>query len=166
MLQGLIGLPPLAAMFNSNGTAYAAQQREIPTRFVLWFNGNGITEKYWIPADTGPDYVPCSHALPRAARSFLQASPARHHRARQSRRPAPRSRQRPSPLHERLLMSGTQFTGRGAGGPSIDQVIAGKVGGDTRFRSLQLGVSQESFGESIQRNMTWAEALTARCLPK
>ena len=54
------------------------------------------------------------------------------------------------------LMTGTQFTGRGAGGASIDQVIAGKVGRQTRFRSLQLGVSQESFGESIQRTMTWA----------
>ena len=53
-------------------------------------------------------------------------------------------------------MTGTQFTGRGAGGPSIDQAIAAKIGGDSRFRSLQIGVSQESFGESMQRNMSWA----------
>ncbi len=33
----------------------------IPKRFVLWFNGNGITERYWIPSRTGPDYdiSPC-----------------------------------------------------------------------------------------------------------
>ena len=54
------------------------------------------------------------------------------------------------------LMSGEAFTGRGAGGPSIDQVIAQKIGNDSRFRSLQIGVCQESFGESIQRNMSWA----------
>jgi len=36
-----IGLPPLQAMFNSHGTAYAAET-SIPSRFVLWFNGNGI----------------------------------------------------------------------------------------------------------------------------
>src|SRR6185312_11229797 len=54
------------------------------------------------------------------------------------------------------LMSGTQFTGRGAGGPSFDQMLAEKLGGEARFRSLQLGVSQESFGESIQRNLSWA----------
>jgi hypothetical protein len=54
------------------------------------------------------------------------------------------------------LMSGQAFTGRGAGGASIDQVIAGSVGNDSRFRSLQIGVCQESFGESIQRNMSWA----------
>src|SRR6185312_16329936 len=43
-----------------------------------------------------------------------------------------------------------------AGGPSFDQMLAEKLGGESRFRSLQLGVSQESFGESIQRNMSWA----------
>ena len=52
---GSIGLPPLAAMFNSTGTAYAAGA-PVETRFVLWFNGNGIPEKYWIPAETGAGY--------------------------------------------------------------------------------------------------------------
>src|SRR3954452_20619065 len=50
----------------------------------------------------------------------------------------------------------TPFTGHGAGGPSIDQAIAAKIGRDSRFSSIQIGVSQESFGESIQRNMSWA----------
>ena len=35
-------------------------------------------------------------------------------------------------------------------------MIAAKIGTESRFRSLQIGVSQESFGESIQRNMSWA----------
>jgi len=35
-------------------------------------------------------------------------------------------------------------------------VIATRIGGETRFRSLQIGVSQESFGESIQRNLSWS----------
>ena len=55
------------------------------------------------------------------------------------------------------VVSCEPFTGRGAGGPSLDQVIAGKIGRDSRFASLQVGVSQESFGESIQRNMSWAD---------
>jgi hypothetical protein len=54
------------------------------------------------------------------------------------------------------LMTGTMFTGRGPSGPSVDQVIAAKIGGDSRFRSLQIGVAQESFGESMQRNMSWS----------
>src|SRR5262245_31317182 len=62
-----VGLPPLAAMFNSNGTAYAATPAATPAgsavqpRFVFWFNGNGIPERYWIPRELGPDYelTPC-----------------------------------------------------------------------------------------------------------
>jgi hypothetical protein len=54
------------------------------------------------------------------------------------------------------LMSGTSFTGRGSGGPSVDQVIAARIGKESRFRSLEIGVCQESFGESVQRNMSWA----------
>ena len=55
------------------------------------------------------------------------------------------------------LMTCRQFSGRGSTGASIDQVIASKIGNDSRFRSLQIGACQESFGESIQRNMSWAE---------
>jgi hypothetical protein len=40
---------------------------------------------------------------------------------------------------------------------SFDQVVARKIGGDSRFRSLQLGVCQESFGEAIQNNLSWAD---------
>ncbi len=74
-LQGLtltgtavqIGLPPLVSMFNSTGTAYAAEgaAKPIESRFVFWFNGNGIPERYWIPGETGPDFhlSPCLSPL-------------------------------------------------------------------------------------------------------
>src|SRR5262245_6328110 len=65
----LVGLPPLVSMVNSRGTAYAAGtsaagkaiEKPIESRFVLWFNGNGIPERYWIPSTTGRDYrmTPC-----------------------------------------------------------------------------------------------------------
>src|ERR1035441_1254620 len=149
-------------MFNSNGTAYGASsdatrnvsaregtQKEIPTRFILWFNGNGITEKYWIPQDTGPDYVlsPCLAPLASLRQHFHVITGLDNPAARL---PGPGNDHHRSMS---ALTTGTQFTGRGAGNASIDQVIAqviaGKVGGETRFRSLQVGVSQESFGESI-----------------
>ena len=152
-----VGLPALECMFNSNGTAYAATPRsgatEIPKRFVLWFNGNGISERYWIPRETGEDYAitPCLQPLSKLKEyvhviSGLDSPAARlpgpgndHHRSMSA------------------LMSGLSFSGRGAGGPSFDQVVAQKIGQDTRFKSLQIGVCQESFGESVQRNMSWAE---------
>jgi hypothetical protein len=157
-----IGLPPLEAMFNPSGTGYAAEtggklaETPVPSRFVLWFNGNGIPERYWIPEETGANYplTPCLAPL----------APLRDHIHVISGLDNPAAR-KPGPGndHHRSmsgLVSGTSFTGRGAGGPSIDQLIAGKLaaqpGGATRFRSLQIGVCQESHGESIHRNMSWA----------
>lgn len=144
-----IGLPPLAAMFNSTGTAYAAKTglSPIESRFVLWFNGNGVVENYWVPREVGTNYsiTPCLRPLEpfkqdiHVITGLDNPNGKGHHGAMSS------------------LMSGEAFTGRGAGGPSIDQVIAQKIGDDSRFRSLQIGACQESFGESIQRNMSWAE---------
>jgi hypothetical protein len=143
-------------MFNSHGTAYAAGPKtatgEIPSRFVLWFNGNGIPERYWIPADTGPEYrlTPCLAPLAPFRGDIHLVSGLDNPAARM---PGPGND------HHRSmsgLVSGTPFSGRGAGGASIDQIIANKIGGSTRFRSLQVGVCQESHGESIHRNMSWA----------
>ena len=76
-----IGLPALDCMFNDSGTAYASAataRRPIPTRFVLWFNGNGIIEKYWIPRQAGADFemTPCLQPLARFRDSILSNSPA------------------------------------------------------------------------------------------
>jgi uncharacterized protein DUF1552 len=152
-----VGLPALAAMFNASGTAYAAAttngSRAIETRFVFWFNGNGIPEKYWIPRQTGADFdfTPCLAPLERFRNDIHLVtgldSPA-------ARLPGPGNSHYPSMS---ALVSGEVYTGRGAGGPSIDQVVARTMGGDSRFRSLQIGVCQESFGEAIQRNLSWVD---------
>jgi hypothetical protein len=160
-----LGLPPLVAMFNSQGTAYAAETAKTPpTRFILWFNGNGITERYWIPRETGKNFTltPCLAPLA-PFRNDIHVITGLDNPA--ARLPGPGNDHHRSMS---ALMTGTGFTGRGAGGASIDQLIAAKVGGQSRFRSLQIGVSQESFGESIQRNMSWAgndRALPPEMLP-
>jgi hypothetical protein len=156
--QIVVGLPPLVSMFNSNGTAYAAEppaetaDKAIETRFVLWFNGNGITERYWIPNDTGRSYqiTPCLAPLA-PFRDDIHVISGLDNVAAASPNPGNGHTKSMSGL-----MTCTYFTGRGAGGPSFDQVIASKIGSESRFRSLQIGVSQESFGESMQRNMSWA----------
>jgi hypothetical protein len=152
----IVGLPPLVSMFNSTGTAYAAGTKSpakpIESRFVLWFNGNGIPERYWIPAEDGPSYrmTPC--LLPLASfRNDIHVLSGLDNAA--ASMPGPGNGHHKSMA---ALMSCTPFSGRGASGASIDQAIAAKIGGESRFRSLQIGVSQESFGESIQRNMSWA----------
>src|SRR6476659_8547080 len=115
-----IGLPPLTAMFNSHGTAYAATksgkaaEMPIPSRFVLWFNGNGIPEKYWIPEEAGPSYdmTPCLTPLVPFRNDVHILSGLDNPAARL---PGPGND------HHRSMsgiVSGTSFTGRGAGGAS------------------------------------------------
>ena len=157
-----VGLPPLAAMFNANGTAYAATAgaaTAVQSRFVFWFNGNGIPERYWIPTDTGTEYelTPCLAPLASLRNDIHVISGIDNPNARVT---------APGNTHHKsmsALVSGTPYTGRGAGGASIDQVIAGAMGGESRFRSLQVGVCQESHGENIHRNLSWAGA--DRALP-
>ena len=157
----VIGLPPLASMFNATGTAYAATsatpaanatvgEKPIETRFVLWFNGNGIPERYWIPTEEGSDYelTPCLAPLGAWRKDVHVLSGVDNAAA------SGKGNGHTNSMSG--LMTGLDFTGRGPSGPSIDQIIAGKIGGDSRFRSLQIGVAQESFGESMQRNMSWA----------
>jgi hypothetical protein len=167
-----VGLPPLVSMFNAAGTAYAAErtvtgkvaEAAIESRFVLWFNGNGIPERYWIPAETGSAYrlTPCLAPLAPFRDDIHVISGLDNFAAGL---PGPGNGHHNSMSG---LMTCTRFTGRGAGGASIDQAIATKIGGDSRFRSLQLGVAQESYGESIQRNMSWTafdRALPPEMLP-
>ncbi len=158
--QIVVGLPPLVSMFNSAGTAYAATpattaiakagEKPIETRFVLWFNGNGIPERYWIPSEEGADYrmTPCLSPLAAWRKDVHVLSGVDNAAA------GGKGNGHTNSMSG--LMTGTDFTGRGPSGASIDQMIAGKIGADSRFRSLQIGVAQESFGESMQRNMSWA----------
>ena len=120
-----IGLPPLEAMLNPSGTAYAAPPgtkepaKPIPSRFVLWFNGNGIPERFWIPAETGPDYAmtPCLTPLVPFRDNVHILSGLDNPAARM---PGPGNDHHRSMS---ALVSGTSFTGRGAGGASIDQLL-------------------------------------------
>jgi hypothetical protein len=157
-------------MFNSNGTAYAAAAKTagsspIEGRFLLWFNGNGIPERYWIPRETGPDYelTPCLAPLT-SVRNYVHVISGIDNVA------ARLSGQGNGHFSALCgLMTGTAYTGRGASGPSIDQILAAKIGTKSRFRSLQVGVAQESHGENVHRNMTWAgyeRALPPEMIPQ
>jgi hypothetical protein len=151
-----VGLPPLAAMFNPNGTAYAAgkdaRAGEIEKRFVLWFNGNGIPERYWIPAETGPDYelTPCLTPL-EPVRDYVHVVSGIDN-------VAARLYGQGNGHFSALcgLTTGTAYNGRGATGPSIDYLLGKSIGAKSRFHSLQIGVAQESHGEMVHRNMSWA----------
>lgn len=133
-----VGLPPLEAFFDVNGTAYA-DGCSLPRRFGMFFWGNGHLPNFWIPQGEGagaawelpPILAPLANVkeavtlvtgmevkvlnrYPHGSgvTGFLTGLPP-------------------------VDLGGSDFT---FAGPTIDQVIAQEIGGDTRFRSLQSGV--------------------------
>ena len=152
----IVGVPPLISMFNSTGTAYAAgappRSRDagaIDKRFVIWFNGNGIPERYWIPSYTGANYdiTPCLTPVGRLKDDILVLSGLDNTYGANG-----------HPQSLCALMTCTRLSSTGPSAASLDQTLAGKIGDNSRFRSLQIGVSQESFGGATQKNMSWAGA--------
>ena len=62
-LRGMLGgaavsvaLPILDASLNDSGTAFA-DGHELPTRFGLWFFGNGVKPDRWVPGTTGAGWA-------------------------------------------------------------------------------------------------------------
>ncbi|MBM3754840.1 MAG: DUF1552 domain-containing protein [Acidobacteria bacterium] len=147
-----VGLPPLAAMFNTNGTAYAATRGPVEKRFLLWFNGNGIPERYWIPAETGSNYelTPCLAPL-KSVKDYVHVVSGIDN-------VAARLNGQGNGHFSALcgITTGTPFNGHGATGPSIDYTLGKTIGAQYRFHSLQIGVAQESHSEAVHRNMSWA----------
>ena len=67
----VIGLPLLESMLNCNGTALA-DGNNLPTRFGVWFWGNGVRSEYWTPLTTGNNWEPNDETEPlRALRPYL-----------------------------------------------------------------------------------------------
>jgi hypothetical protein len=114
---------------------------------VIWFNGNGIPERYWIPSSTGTNYdvTPCLTPIGRLKDDVLVLSGLDNTYGGNG-----------HPQSLCALMTCTRLSSTGPSAPSLDQTLAAKIGGNSRFRSLQIGVSQESFGGAIQKNMSWA----------
>lgn len=134
-----VGLPPLEAFFDTHGKAYA--DGTVPKRFGLFYWGNGMHPQRWTPATTGPGWAPPEQLMPLDAlkseitvvtgMAVLTGNVIPHGSG-----PAG-------------LLGGAPIVPRGGqdytfAGPSVDQVIAAEIGGETRFRSLEIGVRPEA----------------------
>jgi hypothetical protein len=148
MLRGLAGgaavtlaLPPLDAMLNGNGTAYADQP--IPKRFGLFYWGNGVKVDRWNPSGTGPGYPLSSELAPLSSvKDYVSVVSGMNIRT---------GNERGHHAGTVGIVSGAPMVPQDPMGapyastfsaPSIDQVVAGHIGEATRFRSLELGVSR------------------------
>jgi hypothetical protein len=130
-----VGLPFLERQLNSRGDAFADGSL-LPTRFGLWMWGNGGLPDRWVPATEGADWEPS--LLLQAIwpyRSKLAVLTGLDVRV-------------PNTIPHFSGAAGL-LTGRAPLGvegdntfasATVDQVIAAEVGGETRFRSLEVGV--------------------------
>src|SRR5260221_2306206 len=136
-----VGLPPLEAMFNANGTAYAAGGA-LPKRLGIFFWGNGVKLDRWNPMATGPDWMPNVENAPLmpvkdyvsviSGMSVKTGSEQGHHAGAVG------------------ILSGYPMVKQPANGApfrstfssaSIDVVAANSIGKDSAFQHLPVGIS-------------------------
>jgi hypothetical protein len=137
-----LALPPLEAMFDANGTAYA-QGAPLPRRLGIFYWGGGVKHDRWNPADTGPSYTLSPELQPlQAVKDYVSVVSGMsvktgnlqgHHSGAVG------------------VLSGCPMITQPANGapfrstfsaPSIDQVAAAVIGKTSKFKSLEVGISK------------------------
>jgi len=136
-----IALPPLEAMMNINGTAFADGDA-FPDRFGLWFWGNGVKPDRWVPSTQGSNWEPRSETEPlRDLRPWVsvvsgcEIKTATH------------------PHHSGMtgVLTGAHYHQLGTtrdtivstfDKPSVDMVAAAHFEGHAPFRSIEAGVTR------------------------
>lgn len=147
-----LALPPLQAMFDAGGTAYACDG-VLPVRFLLWMWGNGNLPSRWTPdgEGVGDAWSLSDQLAPLAAHKSKLCIPTGLACK------VPNLSPHGSGLAAILtgMAAPEESTGARVAGPTIDQVIAQAVGGDTIYRSLQTAasdISGDSWNSPDSRN--------------
>ncbi|MCA9544600.1 MAG: DUF1552 domain-containing protein [Myxococcales bacterium] len=146
VLKGLaatVALPPLEAMLNTHGTAWADGEA-LPTRFGVWFWGNGVRRQHWIPNGEGAGWQPGAELAPlQGVKGWvspvtgLEIKTATH------------------PHHSGMagILTGARYQQVGEtrdtivttfAHPSVDMLAAAHFEGQTPFRSLELGIARQT----------------------
>ncbi len=155
VLRGSLGgaavafaLPPLEAMFNANGTAYA-QGAPLPRRMGIFFWGGGMKADRWVPPTTGAAWTPSPALEPLATAGIKDyvsvltgmniktGNPQGHHAGQGGIL---------SGVPLVVQPKGTAPFKSTFGGPSLDQIVANAVGMTSKFKSLEVGVSSRVNG--------------------
>jgi hypothetical protein len=138
-----LGLPTLSAMLNGNGTAYASG-RALPKRMGVFFWGNGIRHKRWIPEKKGKQWELSDELAPLAkVKPYINVVTGMNVKTgnEQGHHAGTVGIMSGCPMvtqpHPSAPYSST-FSG-----PSIDQVAAEVIGKGTPFKSLEVGVCKD-----------------------
>jgi hypothetical protein len=139
-----LGLPWLEAMTIGTRAAHAAGDSGFPTRFLLYFWGNGNLPETWSPETTGEDFELTSQLSGLAA--------IQHKICLVTGMSVKVPNTSPHSAGYSGLLSGQALTEDGDDAtmpaPSIDQVIAGYLGNETLYSSLQVGCNDRVDGLS------------------
>ncbi len=145
-----VGLPLFQAAFNRNGTALACGGA-IPRRFGIFFWGNGNRPERWVPTADGADYSLSEELAPLAA--------IQHKITVVTGLSVKVDNIYPHTSGAAGLLSGASPTGDNGDEtyalPTVDQVIAAEVGGDTLYPSIQTAATDAegtSYNGPFSRN--------------
>lgn len=128
----IVGLPFLEKYLNGNGTALATGA-PLPVRFGTWTWGCGMQPSRWVPRNTGADYelTPELRALGDLRRKvsllsgFSVLTDGRQNK--------------PHTTGAAAIRTGTVPVGNVVfEAPTLDVLISDAIGGDTRFKSLEM----------------------------
>ncbi|MCB9729971.1 MAG: DUF1552 domain-containing protein [Deltaproteobacteria bacterium] len=133
-----VGLPAFERFMNAHGTAWA-DGLGFPTRFGLFYWGNGVLPSRWVPQDTGADWTLSDQLAPLApVKDVVTVVTGMR---------LPNENLVPHFSGAAGLLTGIDLIlDQGDGqfaGPTFDQLVAKAVGADTRFRSLEFGAQPE-----------------------
>lgn len=156
---GTLGLPLLRSLTSTT----RAQDATFPKRLVVFFSANGTVHESWAPEGSETGFTLSRILEPlEAFRSKLLILDGVDMES---------SNHGPGDGHQRgmghmltgtELLEGTDFEGGNGelvgwgGGISVDQHVADAIGGDTRFRSLELGVNPG--GANVWTRMSYRDA--------
>ncbi len=135
-----MGLPLLEAMLNPHGEALAGGAA-LPTRFLVWFFGNGVKLNQFEPAAAGADWELTSELEPLSAvKDYLTVCTGMRNRCEE----VITHHEGMTIFNGYTMVNIFQEPGISsrAGGPTIDQVIADRIAAGTSTASIQAGVSQ------------------------
>jgi len=138
-----VALPPLEAMFNGNGTAYAGGAA-IPQRLGIFFWGNGVKPDRWVPINTGAGWTSSPSLMP------LEMAGVKDYVNVVSGTLITSGDERGHHSGTVGILSGAPLVAQPANGapyrstfskPTIDQVAAGIIGKSSQYKSLEVGIS-------------------------
>lgn len=130
-----VGIPLLDCFLDNNGTALAATGQRIPVRFGTWIWGCGFIPEKWIPTTVGREYLMPEDLAPlepyRDKLAILSGFDVKLDGV-------------PNKPHVTGclgLRTGVPVPNESVKAPTFDVLIGQKIGGDSRFRSIEVSTS-------------------------